>query len=392
VTVWLRLPRPDGSLGRHDMCDPVAWPRPRDGLRGRVALAAAHVIPDPLADNVPGGPPVLDWEANMAFRRHLWSYGLGVAEAMDTAQRSMGLDWATSRELISRSAKEASLVGGRLAAGAGTDHLPDGPCPLEAVIAGYEEQIAAVEEAGAQVVIMASRHLAAAARHADDFREVYLRLLTQARRPVILHWLGPAFDPALAGYWGSTDPDHAAGTLLSIITDHADAVDGIKLSLLDQDLELRLRAALPPGVRLYTGDDFNYADLIKGEGAPVGGQRGSDALLGAFGPIAPAASAALQALDRGDLAGYDTIIQPTVPLARHIFSSPTPYYKTGVAFMAWLTGHQPGFSMVGGLHSGRSVPHLTAVFTLADRAGLLPDPELAAVRMQAFLQVAGVVG
>lgn len=375
------LPGPDGSLQRYQPRAPGEWQRPEGALRSRVAFAAPHVIADPLAENVPGGPAMLDWDATLAFRRYLWSYGFGIAEAMDTAQRGMGMDWATSRELIIRSAREAGPAGGRLAAGASTDHLPDDPGGLDAVISGYEDQIGAVEETGAQTVIMSSRHLARTARHADDYREVYRRLLMQVRRPVILHWLGPAFDPALTGYWGSADLDQAAQTLLGIVKDHASVVDGVKLSLLDRERELRLRAALPPGVRLYTGDDFNYAELIRG---------GSDALLGAFSAIVPAASAALQALDRGDLDGYDSLINPTIPLARHIFAAPTPFYKTGIAFLAWLAGHQRGFAMVGGLHAGRSVPHLAGVYTLADQAGLLPDPELAAARMRAFLQVAGV--
>jgi hypothetical protein len=381
VTEAVLLPQPDGSLQRYQPRAPRKWPRPEGGLRCRVALAAPHVIADPLAENVPGGPAVLDWDATLAFRRYLWSYGFGIAEAMDTAQRGMGMDWATSRELITRSAREASLAGGRLAAGAGTDHLPDDPGGLDAVISGYEDQIGAIEETGAQTVIMSSRHLARAARHAEDYREVYRRLLTQVSRPVILHWLGLAFDPALTGYWGSADLDQAAQTLLGIVKDHASVVDGVKLSLLDRELELRVRAALPPGVRLYTGDDFNYAELIRG---------GSDALLGAFSAIAPAAAGALQALDRGDTGGYDELISPTIPLARHIFAAPTPFYKTGIAFLAWLAGHQRGFAMVAGLQTARSVPHLARVYTLADQAGLLPDPELAAGRMRAFLQVAGV--
>jgi hypothetical protein len=379
----LLLPQPDGSLQRYQVRAPRAWRRPEGGLRSRVVFAAPHVIPDPLAENVPGGQAVLDWDATMAFRRHLWSYGFGIAEAMDTAQRGMGMDWATSRELIIRSAREAGPAGGRLAAGASTDHLPDDTDTLGAVVQGYADQIGVIEEAGAQAVIMSSRHLTRVARHPDDYREVYRQLLTQVSGPVIIHWLGPAFDPALTGYWGSEDPGKAAETLLGIVRDHAPAVDGVKLSLLDRDLELRMRAALPSGVRLYTGDDFNYAELIRG---------GSDALLGAFSAIAPAASAALQALDAGDLDDYDALMRPTIPLARHIFAAPTPFYKTGIAFMAWLAGYQPGFTLVAGLHGFRSAAHLARVFALADQAGLLPDPELAVSRMRAFLQVAGIAG
>jgi hypothetical protein len=364
--------------------DPPAWTRPQAPIRSRIAYAAAHVVADPLGENAPGAPAAVDWESTLAFRRHLWSWGLGVAEAMDTAQRGMGLDWAATQELIRRSSAEARACGGRIAAGAGTDHAP-AELDLDAVIAAYEEQLAVVEDAGATVILMASRQLARAARGPEDYQRVYGRLLEQVRRPVILHWLGPMFDPALEGYWGSGDVDAATGSLLALLRSHASVVDGVKVSLLDAGHEVRLRRALPDGVRLYTGDDFNYPELIRGDGV-----FHSDALLGIFAAIAPAASTALQALDRHDLDAYEAAFAPTVALARHVFGAPTSYYKTGIAFLAWLSGHQPGFTMIGGLQSARSIPHLTETFRLADAAGLLPDPELAADRMRAFRRVAGV--
>ena len=374
------LPREDGSLVPYTLGEPRAYSPPAVPATSRVAYAAAHVVVDPFAD-----PEAVDWATTLAFRRHLWSYGLGVAEAMDTAQRGMGLDWAATRELIARSGAEARACGGRIVCGAGTDQLPPGPAPLDRIVAAYEEQLAVIEDAGGTPVLMASRGLAASAAGPDDYAKVYGRLLAQVARPAVLHWLGPMFDPALAGYWGSADLDAAADNVLAIITEHAERVDGIKVSLLDADREVALRRRLPPGVRLYTGDDFNYPQLIRGD------DRGhSDALLGIFDPIAPAAAAALTALDAGDRDAYDQILAPTVPLARHIFATPTYYYKTGVVFLAWLAGHQAHFRMVGGLESARPVPHLVRLFELADAAGLLPDPELAVARMRAWLTVQGV--
>jgi hypothetical protein len=319
----------------------------------------------------------------MAYRHELWSYGLGVADAMDTAQRGMGLDWETTRELILRSGNEARACGGLIACGAGTDQLPPGPTSLERIIAAYEEQLAVVAEAGAVPILMASRQLAASAKGPDDYAKVYGRLLGQLDRPAILHWLGSMFDPALEGYWGSPSLDEATESVLSIIAAHASQVDGIKVSLLDADREVAIRRRLPASVRLFTGDDFNYPDLIHGDE-----QGHSDALLGIFDPIAPAAATALHALDANDLTTYEEVFAPTLPLARHIFEAPTYYYKTGVVFLAWLSGHQNHFRMVGGLESARSVPHLVRLFQLAD--GLYPDPELAALRMRAWLIVQGV--
>ncbi|WP_405070486.1 dihydrodipicolinate synthase family protein [Kribbella sp. NBC_01510] len=391
MTLELRLPL-DGGLEEYRLAgEPVAQGTYTPAA-SRLAFAAAHVVADPLGDNSPGQPAVIDWEHTLGFRRHLWSLGLSVAEAMDTAQRGMGLDWAATEELIRRSAAEAP--DGRIAVGVGTDQLTTAPRPaagsrgdhsLDAVTAAYEQQLALAEEVGAQPILMASRALCAAATSPDDYRKVYDNLLGQSSRPVILHWLGPMFDPALDGYWGSDSLDTAADVVVDLIVDNATKVDGIKVSLLDASREVALRNRLPEGVRLYTGDDFNYPSLIKGDE-----NRYSDALLGIFAAIAPAAAAALKALDDGDLDTYDRVFAPTVPLARQIFSAPTYYYKTGIAFLAWLNGHQPGFSMVGGLQTGRSLPHLADTFRLADQAGVLTDPELAVERFGQLLRVGGV--
>lgn len=361
------------------------WPVPAEPFTSRVAYAAAHVVADPAAENVPGAPAVLDWEATLAFRHHLWRHGFGVAEAMDTAQRGMGLDYPATRELVRRSAAAARSAGGAIVAGVATDQLPAAPATLDQVRREYLEQLADVREAGAVPVLMCSRHLAAAARSGDDYLAVYGDLLDQCDAPVVLHWLGEAFDPALAGYWGSSDLDEATETVLALVHAHAPRVDGIKVSLLDADREVALRRRLPARVRLYTGDDFHYPALIRGD------EHGwSDALLGIFAAIAPAASAALHALDAGDTARFDEILAPTVPLSRHLFGVPTYYYKTGIVFLSWLAGHQDHFRMVGGLQAGRSPAHLARLLELADAAGLLPDAELATARARAFFTVCGV--
>ncbi|MGW0854367.1 dihydrodipicolinate synthase family protein [Streptomyces sp. NPDC002690] len=352
-------------------------------LASRTVFSAAHVVADPYVDVSPDGPAAIDWDATLAFRRHLWSHGLGVAEAMDTAQRGMGLDWAGGAELIRRSAAEAKAVGGRIACGVGTDQLT-GPATLAEVRAAYEEQLALVEESGAQAILMASRALAAVAEGPEDYAETYAHLLRQATEPVVLHWLGPMFDPALEGYWGSSDLDAATDTFLKIIAEHPDKVDGIKISLLDAAREIDVRRRLPSGVRCYTGDDFNYPELIAGD------ERGfSHALLGIFDPLGPLAAHAVRVLDTGDTQGFRDLLDPTVELSRHLFQAPTRFYKTGVVFLAWLAGHQEHFTMVGGLQSARSLPHLAKAYELADRLGLFPDPELAESRMRALLTVQG---
>lgn len=347
----------------------------------RIAYAAAPVVADPLAENIPGVPAALDWDATLRFRHHLWSLGFGVAEAMDTAQRGAGLDYPATRELIRRSAADARSAGGRIVAGVGTDQLPVGPAAIDDIRKAYREQLEDVQEAGAVPVIMCSRHLAAAATSAEDYERVYGELLEAADGPVLLHWLGEAFDPQLAGYWGS----EAASTVLGIISAHADKVDGIKMSLLDAEAEISLRRRLPSGVRMYTGDDFNYPSLIKGDEAGY-----SDALLGVFATIAEPAAAAFAALDRGDLDEYDRIFAPTVPLARHLFSTPTYHYKTGIVFLNWLAGRQDAFVMVGGAQAGRSPSHLLRLIELASDAGVLPGSDLTEARIAAWKTTVGL--
>ncbi|WP_280436082.1 dihydrodipicolinate synthase family protein [Nocardia carnea] len=379
-----------GRLEPYVLGAPGAWTRPARPITSRVAFAAAHVIPRATADNTPGAPAAVDWDATLAYRHELWSYGLGVADAMDTAQRGMGLDWQATAELIRRSGAEAASAGGRLACGAGTDQLdlaglPTGPAGLARIVDAYREQIDVVTDAGAQVILMASRALVQVARSAADYISVYEKLLAGADRPVILHWLGTMFDPALHGYWGSPDIDTATETFRTLIENNRSKIDGVKVSLLDAAHEIALRRALPEGVRLYTGDDFNYPELI------IGDAHGhSDALLGIFAAIYPAASTALQELDNGNAARASEILSATQELGRHIFTAPTYYYKTGIAFLSWLNDKQPGFSMVGGLSTGRSVTHLAELFRLADKAGLLSDPELAAHRMRVYLELNGL--
>ncbi len=385
LNTTIGLPQGDGSLRAVELAAPRTWVEHPQPYSSRIAFAAAHVVADPHGENVPGAPAVVDWDATLAFRRHLFRYGLGVAEAMDTAQRNMGLDWAATRELISRSATQALALGARIASGVGTDQLPAAAASLDQVIAAYTEQLDFVESTGSQVILMASRHLAAASSSADDYRRVYDTLLSQVSRPVVLHWLGEAFDPTLAGYWGTSDVATATDTFVDLVHDHADRIDGVKVSLLSAEHEIGVRSRLPDGVRLYTGDDFNYPELIEGDGT-----HHSDALLGAFAAIAPAASAALAALDDEDVATYRSEMAPTLELSRHVFAAPTFYYKTGIAFLAWLCGHQDGFTMVGGLQAARSPVHLARVFELANEARLLPDPELAAHRLGLVLRQAGI--
>jgi dihydrodipicolinate synthase/N-acetylneuraminate lyase len=374
---------PGGPITLSGHGSEFAVPGPQ--FTSRVGYAAAHVVADPRAENIPGAPPVIDWEATLAFRRHLWSHGFGVAEAMDTAQRGMGLDYPAARELIHRSAAEAKAAGGTVAAGVATDQLPPGPATVDDIRKAYAEQLTDVREAGAVPVLMCSRHLAAAADSAEQYLDLYGALIDESDVPVILHWLGPAFDPLLSGYWGSGDPHRAADTVAELIATHPGKVDGIKLSLLDEDFEVRLRRRLPAGVRMYTGDDFNYPALIRGDA-----HGHSEALLGIFAAIAPPAAAALRALDAGDLQAYDRILDPTVTLSRHLFRAPTWNYKTGIVFLAWLAGHQDHFTMVAGAQSGRSPAHLAELIRLADAAGLLPDADLATARARAFFTTAGV--
>jgi hypothetical protein len=382
----LNLPASAGKLAPYTLKQPKAFPVSKPPF-SRIAFAAAHVVADPLAEHDPWLQPAVDWDRTIAFRRHLWSLGFGVAEAMDTAQRGMGLDWNDALELVRRSLDAAKDVPGAVvASGAGTDHLAPGPdVTIDTVIRAYEEQCAAIEKLGGRIILMASRALTAVAKSPDDYIKVYGRILSQVKQPVVMHWLGEMFDPALAGYWGNADHMVAMQTCLDVINANAVKVDGIKISLLDKDKEIVMRRRLPKGVRMYTGDDFNYAELIAGDSEGY-----SDALLGIFDSIAPAASAALGALTRNDVSTFHDILAPTVPLSRHIFKAPTRFYKTGVVFMAYLNGHQDHFLMVGGQQSTRSALHLAELFRLADAAGLLGNPEQAAARMKAVMAVHGV--
>ena len=378
----LGLPVAGGGLAAYRLLGPRKFERPAQPFT-RVALAAAHVVADPFSAKAPWLEPAIDWDATLAYRRHLWSWGFGVAEAMDTAQRGMGLDWSNSLELIARTLDAAKDVQGAVVfSGAGTDHVAQ--ADVAGVIAAYEAQCAAIEKLGGRIILMASRALAAGARSPEDYGKVYDRILRQVKEPVIIHWLGEMFDPALAGYWGARDHEAAMDVCLDVMRRNAAKVDGIKVSLLDKDKEIAMRRRLPGGVRMYTGDDFNFAELIEGDAAGH-----SDALLGIFDAIAPAACAALSALAAGERAAYHDILAPTVPLSRHMFCAPTRFYKTGVVFMAWLNGHQEHFVMVGGQQSARHVLHFAELFRLADAAGLLQDPALACARMKQLLAVNG---
>lgn len=395
----LTLLAADGSTTTAALAEAPGYTRPAGALRTRVAYAAAHVVPRTSADNTPGQPADVDWDATLAFRRHAYSWGLGVADAMDTAQRNMGLDAAATRELITRSAQVAREEGGALVVGVNTDHVEDAQISVDAVIDAYKTQLHFTEEQGAGPVLMSSRHLARAAQSADDYRRVYREVLGAATGPVVLHWLGTAFDPQLEGYFGSGDWRVASAVLLDIIEEHTDKVAGVKMSLLDAASEVAMRDRLPEGVRMFTGDDFNYVGLIGGADVPHAAQpvsesatprRHSDALLGAFAALTTVASAAIQALDADAPDRYLEILAPTEALSRQIFAAPTFYYKTGVAFLSWLNGHQSAFQMVGGLHSARSLPHLSRIVELANAARALEQPELAAERWHGMLRLNGV--
>ncbi len=362
-----------------------ALPKKSDGWN-RIAYAAAHVVADPLVEADPWLDCPIDWDRTLAFREHLWSLGFGVAEAMDTAQRGMGLDWPTSLELIERSVALAKPGGHLIACGAGTDHLQPGPdVTVDDVIAAYELQCEAVEATGSRVILMASRALAKAAKGPNDYARVYDRILSGLAQPAILHWLGEMFDPGLEAYWGDADHMRAMDTCLKVIANNADKVDGIKISLLSAEKEIAMRRRLPDGVKMYTGDDFNYPELIAGDE-----QGYSHALLGIFDPIAGAAANALSALGNGDEATYRKVFEPTVPLSRHIFKTPTRFYKTGVVFLAYLNGHQDHFTMIGGQESTRSTLHLADIVRLANVAGLFTDPDAVAARARPVFAARGV--
>ncbi len=383
----VRLPTADRRIETYRLSVPKDFPERITRPLNRVALAATHMVADPFADNDPWLTNAIDWDRTMAYRDYLWGLGLGVAEAMDTAQRGMGLDWAGALDLIGRSVRQAKATPGAVVfSGAGTDHLdPAEAKSVDDVIRAYETQFEAIEALGGRIILMASRALARVAKSPDDYGRVYDRILSQSAQPVIIHWLGDMFDPALAGYWGSANVDAAMDTAVDVINRNAARVDGVKISLLDKDKEIAMRRRLNKAVKMYTGDDFNYAELIAGDTEGY-----SHALLGIFDAIAPAAAGALSALADGDTATFHDIFAPTVPLSRHIFKAPTRFYKTGVVFVAYLNGHQDHFTMVGGQESTRSTLHLAELFRLADQAGILRDPEQAAARMAAVMATRGV--
>lgn len=380
----LMLPNDDRAISEYRLQGTPIKPAPLGESSSRVIFSAAHVVADPLSPSDPSGPAVLDWTATMAFRHHLAGLGLGIAEAMDTAQRGMGLDWPGALELITRT--RAELPDALVFNGAGTDHLsPDDAKDLDDVKRAYLEQVEAIQKVGGRIILMASRALARVAQGPDDYIAVYRDVLAACDQPVILHWLGEMFDPALAGYWGSTDFADTLETALAVINDNTSRIDGIKISLLDKDKEIQMRRRLPDGVKMYTGDDFNYPEMIAGDD-----QGFSHALLGIFDPLAVAVGKAMAQLDDADPAGFRATLDPTVPLARLIFRAPTQYYKTGVVFLAWLNGHQDHFVMLGGAQAMRPLPYFTDVFKLADETGLLADPELAVARMKTLLGLYGV--
>lgn len=383
----IKLPKKNGELYTYTPNDSVSFDIPEEPFKSRIVYSAAHVVADPFADTDPINNSKIDWEATLKYRHYLWSLGLGVAEAMDTAQRGMGLNWVHAKELISRSVQEAKSVNGRIACGAGTDHLQPSPTlTLEEVEAAYDEQCEFVEKQGGRIILMASRALAACAKSPEDYERVYRNVLNKISEPVILHWLGDMFDPALKGYWGHEDIDQAMDVCLRVIKENEAKIDGIKISLLDDQKEIQMRRLLPESVKMYTGDDFNYPDLIKGDE-----QGYSHALLGIFDAIAPSAASAMHALDANNLTKYDSLLEKTVPLSRHIFQKPTYAYKTGVVFMAYLNGHQNHFRMIGGAEGQRSIIHLSELFVMADEAGLLKNPELAVERMKVILGQAGIM-
>ena len=381
------LPTGDGALVPFAMPAPTRWETATAGQPlARIALSAGHVVADPMVDGAPMRDVAIDWDATQRFRDHLWDLGLGVAEAMDTAQRGMGLDWNAARTLIRHTVESAR---GRpdavVFSGIGTEQLDPQDATPDTVVRAYLEQLSYVQGLGGRVIMMASGALARAARSPADYAEVYRRVLAEADQPVILHWLGEMFDPALAGYWDRRGIDAAMDACLGMIADNAPKIAGIKISLLDKTLEIAMRRRLPAGVEMYSGDDFNYPELIAGDA-----QGFSHALLGIFDPIAPIASAALKALGEGGTDRFREILDPTLALSRELFRAPTQFYKTGVVFLAYLAGHQGHFTMIGGQQGGRSILHLARVFRLAAGLGLFPDPDLAARRMRHVLALHGL--
>ncbi|TQR15533.1 dihydrodipicolinate synthase family protein [Psychrobacillus soli] len=382
----INLPNQEGKVTTYKLNEQKDFQLPEKPFQSRIAYAAAHVVFNPYSDIANKDSSSVDWEKTIEFRKYLWSLGYKIAEAMDTAQRGMGLDWELSKELIKRSLQESKITGGGVACGAGTDHLiEDKVYSLDEIIEAYLEQTTYIEKYDGEIILMASRALAKAAKSPEDYIYVYRKVLEQVEKPVILHWLGDMFDPKLANYWGYEDLDSAMDTCLMVIQNNTNKVNGIKLSLLDKDKEISMRNILPSTVKMYTGDDFNYPELIQGDK-----DNFSHALLGIFDPIAPIAAYALAKLDENDMEGYKAILEPTVPLARHIFQTPTFHYKTGVVFLAYLNGHQNHFRMVNGAENNRSIVHLSELFKLADQAGVLINQKLAIQRMNQVLLLSGV--
>lgn len=379
------LPTADGGTADLQFGAPARLPLTATRAQSRRVVAAAHVVADPRLACASDGGTAIDWDATLRLRHRLFDLGLGVAEAMDTAQRGMGLSWASAHELARRTLVEAQAVGGDVVVGIATDQLPPGPAGLDTIAGAYGEQLAAISALGGQPVVMASRHLAAAATGPDDYKAVYAKVLGGAERPVVLHWLGTSFDPALAGYWGHDNPWRALDVVAEIMTEHADRIDGIKVSLLDAELEAELRRRVPLTTRVYTGDDFHYVDTIVGDG-----DHHSHALLGAFAAVPQFAAAAFARLDAGDVSGFRDLLGPTEHLSRLIFEAPTQYYKVGVAWLAHLCGHQDHLRMLGGFETGRSLLHLAELVRAGDRIGLFPDPDLAAERVTRYFSAQGI--
>ncbi|RVG74895.1 dihydrodipicolinate synthase family protein [Sinorhizobium meliloti] len=380
----IALPDAEGRLAEYSLSGNAIAGAALGPDPARVVYSAAHVVADPFTVNEPSGRATVDWPKTLEFRRYLAGLGLGIAEAMDTAQRGMGLDWAGALELIRRT--KAELPDALVANGCGTDHLDlSRSHSIDDVRRAYLDQVEAVQKLGGRIILMASRALVRAARGPDDYISVYSDVLDACDHPVILHWLGDMFDPQLAGYWGGQTFEPAMQTALAVIEASVRKVDGIKISLLDKDKEIVMRRLLPAGVKMYTGDDFNYPELIEGDE-----QGFSHALLGIFDPLAPVAAFAVQRLGEGDVSAFRATLDPTVPLARLIFREPTQHYKTGVVFLAWLNGFQDHFVMLNGAQAMRPLPYFTEVFRLADQCGLLRDPEVAVTRMKRLLAVYGV--
>ncbi|PSL17220.1 dihydrodipicolinate synthase family protein [Shimia abyssi] len=380
----IALPDTSGVLSDYHLTGTPIPPTPLGANPARVVFSAAHVVADPFSANDPTGRASVDWGKTMEFRAYLSDLGIGIAEAMDTAQRGMGLDWPGALELITRTKTE--FPDALVFNGCGTDQLdPSDATSLDDVTAAYLEQVEAIQKVGGRIIFMASRALARLATSPDDYIKVYGEVLQACDQPVILHWLGDMFDPALSGYWGTDSFDAAMETTLAIMSQNADKVDGIKISLLDKDKEILMRRRMPEGIKMYTGDDFNYPELIAGDD-----QGFSHALLGIFDPLAVAVGKAVGQLGAGDTQGFRDTLDPTVPLARLIFRAPTQYYKTGVVFLAWLNGFQDHFIMLNGAQATRPLPYFVDCFKLAEQNGLLRDPDMAVDRMQKLLGVYGV--